>query len=305
MKTTLNSIKENYSKGLQFGGWGAFGGGIGSLLSELTRSEPSTSLIGAILSTGIWFAIIGGTIALFLLMGYSSYLKRGWRIGESSKKGILPGVLAGLVAGAIAQIIYSLVGVMIAQSAQSTDGLIVMIEVARVICWGIAGGLLGFSLSFRIPNLGKMRGFFGGGVGGIIGGILFIFITLLLGEVIGRLLGISAIGFFIGVMIILVEAVFRSAWLVVKWSANEEKTLSLGSEPILLGCADHAHIYLRQDQGYAPVTAKVYMEKNKILMQYDSKYGEEKGMKKLTHELQNGDQRKLGSVSLEVKNTKH
>ncbi|NBD33285.1 MAG: hypothetical protein GVY17_10035 [Cyanobacteria bacterium] len=289
MKTILNSIKENYSKGLQFGGWGAFGGGIGSLLSELTRSEPSTSLIGAILSTGIWFAIIGGTIALFLLMGYSSYLKRGWRIGESSKKGILPGVLAGLVAGAIAQFIYTIVG---------------PTEVLRVICWGVAGGLLGFGLSFRIPNLGKVRGFFGGGVGGIIGGILFIFITLFLGEVMGRLLGISAIGFFIGVMIILVEAVFRSAWLVVKWSANEEKTLSLGSEPILLGCADHAHIYLRQDQGYAPVTAKVYMEKNKVLMQYDSKYGEEKGMKKLTHELQNGDKRKLGSVSLEVKSTK-
>ncbi|PNW52791.1 UNVERIFIED_CONTAM: hypothetical protein BEN50_10095, partial [Euhalothece sp. KZN 001] len=259
------------------------------LLAELISWDNSTSFVEIVISVGIWFGVIGGLISIFLLMGYSSYLKRGWRIGESTKKGILPGVLAGFIAGAIAQSTYTIIG---------------PTELLRVICWGIAGGLLGLGLSFRIPNLGKIRGLGGGGIGGIIGGILFIFISFLLGEVIGRLLGISAIGFLIGLMIILVEAAFREAWLVVKWSANEQKTLSLGSEPILLGCADNAHIYLRQDQGYTPITAKVYLDKNQIFMQYNSDYGEKKGMKKLIHKLQNGDQRKLGSVSLEVKRTK-
>lgn len=288
MEGIVQRIKENYSKALQFGGWGALGGAFGSLLGELIGRDPSTSVIALIMRVGAWFGVIGGTIAIALLMGYSSYLKRGWRIGESTKKGILPGILAGFVAGAIAQLAF----------------LMGPTEVLRVICWGIAGGLLGLGLSFRIPNLGKLRGFGGGGIGGIIGGILFIFISILLGEIMGRLLGISAIGFFIGVMIILVEAAFREAWLIVKWSANEQKTLSLGSEPILLGCAENTHIYLRQDQGYAPITAKVYMDNNKILMQYDSEYGEQKGMKKLIHELENGDKRKLGSVSLEVKSAK-
>ncbi|AFZ50010.1 hypothetical protein [Dactylococcopsis salina] len=289
MTAILTSIKENSAQALQFGGWGALGGAIGSLLAELISWDNSTSFVEIIISVGIRFGVIGGLISIFLLMGYSSYLKRGWRIGESIKKGILPGVLAGFIAGAIAQSTYTIIG---------------PTELLRVICWGIAGGLLGLGLSFRIPNLGKIRGLGGGGIGGIIGGILFIFISFLLGEVIGRLLGISAIGFLIGLMIILVEAAFREAWLVVKWSANEQKTLSLGSEPILLGCADNAHIYLRQDQGYTPITAKVYLDQNQIFMQYNSDYGEKKGMKKLIHKLQNGDKRKLGSVSLEVKRTK-
>ena len=289
MKAIVKSIKENYSQALQFGGWGALGGAIGSLLGELVSENNSASFLEIVISVGIWFGVIGSSIAIFLLMGYSSYLKRGWRIGESSRKGILLGFLAGFIAGSIAQFTYTTIG---------------PTEVLRVICWGIAGGLLGLGLSFRIPNLGKIRGFLGGGIGGIVGGILFILISFLLGQVIGRLLGISAIGFLIGLMIILVEAAFREAWLIVKWSANEQKTLSLGSEPILLGCADNAHIYLRQDQGYAPITAKVYVDQNKIFMQYNSDYGEQKGMKKLLHELQNGDQRKLGSVSLEVKQTK-
>ena len=304
MTAILTSIKENYSQALQFGGWGALGGAIGSLLAELISWDNSTSFVEIVISVGIWFGVIGGLISIFLLMGYSSYLKRGWRIGESIKKGILPGVLAGFIAGLIAQFTYTMIGLTITESAALGDTLIVFIEVSRVICWGIAGGLLGLGLSFRIPNLGKIRGFGGGGIGGIIGGILFIFISFVLGEVIGRLLGISAIGFLIGLMIILVEAAFREAWLVVKWSANEQKTLSLGSEPILLGCADNAHIYLRQDQGYTPITAKVYLDQNQIFMQYNSDYGEKKGMKKLIHKLQNGDKRKLGSVSLEVKRTK-
>lgn len=285
MKNLVKIIQQNYQKALQFGGWGALGGAVGSLLAEFVGRGESTSLIALVISVGIWFAIIGGTIAIALLMGYSSYLKRGWRIGEAIKKGILPGLIAGFIAGAIAQFTYTSIG---------------PTEVLRVICWGIAGGLLGFGLSFRIANLGKIRGFSGGGIGGIIGGILFIFISFVLGEVMGRLLGLSAIGFFIGVMIIIVEAAFRKAWLVVKWSANEEKTISLGSDPILLGYSDQSHIYLRQDQGYAPVTAKIYVDKNKIFLQYDPEYGEKKGMKKLTHELDHGDKRKLGSVSLEV-----
>ena len=299
MKAIIKSIKENYSQALQFGGWGALGGVIGSLLSQLMLSQLTRITAAAVIpSTVIWldfvirFAIIGAMIAIFLLIGYSSYLKRGWRIGEAIKKGILPGLIAGFIAGAIEQSTYTIIG--------PTE--VLTVEVLTVIFWGIAGGLLGLGLSFRIPNLGKIRGFLGGGIGGLIGGILDIFISsFLLGQVMGILLRISAISFFIGLMIILVEVAFREAWLIVKWSANEQKTLSLGSEPILLGCADHAHIYLRQDQGYAPITAKIFMEKYEIFMEYELKYGQKKGMKNLTHQLKSGDQRKFGSVLLEVK----
>ena len=303
MKAIVKRIKENSSQALQIGYWGAFGGGMGSLLIDLIRgplstyfrraiAPLSTSFFSSLFSLGIWYATISGMITLSLLMGYSSYLKRGLRIGESIIQGILLGLFTGFCVYLIAEFIYSY-------------NLISPTNFLGMIFWGIAGGLLGSGFSFLIPNFVRIRGFLGGGIGGIIGYILSSFIFSLLGGAMGRLLGLSALGFLIGLMIILVEVAFRPAWLVVKWSSNEDRTLSLGSKPILLGCAAHADIYLRQDQGYAPVTAKVYMEKNKILMQYNSKYGEEEGMKKLTHELQNGDKLKFGSVSLEVESTNH
>ena len=36
-------------------------------------------------------------------------------------------------------------------------------------------------------------------------------------------------------------------------------------------------------------------------MQYASEYGDAKGMKKLSHKLENGDKRKLGNITIEVK----
>lgn len=289
-KSITNSLVANYQQALLFGAWGAVGGSIGSLVSEVMMygvdRSASSSNIEVAIRVGIWFGLIGAVISIALLFGYSLYLKRGFRIVEAIKQGILPGFLAGLIAGAIAQSTYTTIG--------STEFL-------RVICWGIAGGLLGFGLSFRIPNLGKLRGLGGGTLGGVIGGCLFILFTFLTNVVIGRLLGLAAIGFFIGLMIVLVEAVFREAWLVVHWTPSEKTTISLGNKPILIGSSEDAHIYLRKDQGYPAITAKIYLEKGKIIMQFDEEMQKLKPMKILKHELSNGDRRKLGSVTFEVK----
>jgi Ca-activated chloride channel family protein len=286
----IKNILANYKKALQFGAWGAAGGSIGSLVGELLRvgldRHSFASWIALAIKTGIWFGVIGAYISITLLVGYSWYLKRGLRVGQSAKAGILPGFIAGWVAGAIAQGTYTTVG---------------PTEVLRVICWGIAGGLLGLGLSFRIPNLGHLRGLAGGIVGGLIGGCLFILFTFLIGVVAGRLLGLAAIGFFIGLMIILVEAVFREAWLVVHWTPTEQKTISLGTKPVLIGSSLDAHIYLRKDQGYPPITAKIYTEGKKIVMAFDEEMRKLKNMKILRQELANGDRRKLGNVVIEVK----
>jgi len=286
----VKKILANYKQALQFGVWGAAGGGIGSLIGELVmlgrELNFSASFLTLAINTGIWFGVIGVCISITLLLGYSLYLKRGFRVVQSTKAGILPGFLAGFVSGAIAQGIYTAIG---------------PTEVLRVICWGIAGGLLAIGLSFRIPNLGRWRGLAGGAVGGFIGGCLFIFFTLLIGLVAGRLLGVIAIGFFIGLMIVLVEAVFREAWLVVRWTATEEKTISLGTKPVLIGSSYDAHIYLRKDQGYPPIAAKIYTEDKKIIMQFSQEMQQLKSMKILRQELKNGDRRKLGDVMIEVK----
>ena len=286
-QTFTQNIIDNSKQALQLGLWGAIGGSVGSILADiiLYRSENlEATFMTLIVTIGFWFAIIGLSIAFSLLLGYSWYLKRGLRWQESFKSAILPGLLSGLIAGSIAQAIFTLLGAT---------------EILRVICWGIAGGLLGLGLSFRIPNLGKWRGLGGGFIGGIIGGCLFIFFSLLIGEIFGRIFGLAAIGFFIGLMIILMEAAFRKAWLIVHYSPNEQKTVTLGSQPVILGSSHKAHIYLPLSQGYTPTTAKIIVENKQIWIQFDATYGHK--MKQLTQKLTNGDKRKLGNISLEIK----
>ena len=61
------------------------------------------------------------------------------------------------------------------------------------------------------------------------------------------------------------------------------------------GSGDHAR------RGYAPITAQVFQKGEIIIMQYNSSYGQAKGMKKLEHQLKDGDRRKFGQITLEVK----
>jgi Ca-activated chloride channel family protein len=284
-KNFLKNILDNSQQALQLGLWGATGGSIGSIIGDMILSgENETTFMAIVIMTGFWFAIIGLSIALSLLLGYSCYLKRGIRWGESLKSALLPGLLSGLIAGSIAQGIFSLLGAT---------------EILRVICWGIAGGLLGYGLSFRIPNLDKIRGLGGGFLGGIIGGCLFIGFSFITGEIIGRIFGLAAIGFFIGLMIVLIEAVFREAWVIVHYGENEQKSVSLGSQPVILGSSNKAHIYLPKSQGYTPITAKIFLENKQIFINFDAEYGQK--MKHLTQELKNGDKRKLGNIAIEIK----
>jgi hypothetical protein len=138
------------------------------------------------------------------------------------RDGVGIGLVAGGIAGAIAQYTYTSIG--------PTEAL-------RILCWGIVGGLLGFGLSFRGPNLGRWRGLGGGFIGGLCGGTIFVLLVIASGlpETIGRLFGTAVIGFFIGLMIVLIESVFREAWLEVRYNPREVRTVSLGKEPVSIG----------------------------------------------------------------------
>jgi hypothetical protein len=182
-----------------------------------------------------------------LLAGQAYYLKRRLQSGEAVKGGVV-GFLAGAVAGAIAQSIYGGIGAN---------------EVLRIICWGIAGGLLGYGLSFRIPNVGGQRGLLGGAVGGVIGGGLFIALTFgLRDDVVGRLVGVTAIGFCIGLMIALVEAVLREVWLEVRYGPKEARVVSLGREPVSIGGDRACTIYA---QNAPPLALRYRLEEGRIV----------------------------------------
>jgi hypothetical protein len=236
---TLSRINiDSWRRASYFGVWGAGGGLVGAVLCEiLDIGGGRGTFVELMVKVGFWFGIIGALIAGAILLGHLIYAARSFSATLVSSNilrlalGAGFGFISGFIAGAVAQGLYTGIG---------------PTEVLRTICWGTAGGLLGIALSFRIPNLTAFRGFAGGFAGGIVGGIVFIGISLGGSQAFGRLFGIAIIGFAIGLMIMLADALFRKAWIEVRYGPRETRTLTLGPEPLRVGSdAGHCAIYVK------------------------------------------------------------
>ena len=278
MKRNLSALK----KALQFGISGAVGGFAGNLITEpfVQRLTGSASFPDSVLSTARWFGLVGGGIATAIMFGYYYYIKGKPQIKQALKNGGLFGLIAGAISGAIAEAIYSGIG----------DG---DNELLRVICWGIAGSLLGLGLAQRIPNLGSLRGMGGGGVGGVLGGCLFILFGYNLSDTAGRLAGCAAIGFWIGIMLVVAETLFNKAWLVISYDTGANRTLTLGSEPITFGSDENLSIICIPN--VSPLAMRFQLEAGQIVCEnVDSG---------AVSYLRSGDQKKIGNCTITVGNS--
>ncbi len=278
MKRNLSAI----TKALQFGVSGAVGGFVGNLITEpfmkFDRLSASVSFFESVLSTARWFGLVGGGIATAIMFGYYYYIKGKPQIKSALLNGGLFGLIAGAVSGAIAEAIYSGLGPN---------------ELLRVICWGIAGSLLGLALSKRIPNLGMLRGAGGGGVGGVLGGCLFILFAYTLSGTVGRLAGCGAIGFWIGIMLVVAETLFNKAWLVISYDNGVNRTLTIGAEPVTFGSDDNLSIICIPN--ISPLAMRFQLEAGQIVCEnFDSGA--------VTY-LRSGDQKKLGNCTITVGNS--
>ncbi|MEG3870180.1 hypothetical protein [Microcoleus sp. Z1_B5] len=278
MKRNLSALK----KALQFGISGAVGGFVGNLITEpfmqgLTGSE---SVFDSVFSTARWFGLVGGGIATAIMFGYYYYIKGKPQIKQALKNGGVFGLIAGAISGAIAEGIYSGIG----------DG---NNELLRVICWGIAGSLLGLGLAQRIPNLGALRGMGGGGVGGVLGGCLFILFAYNLSGTAGRLAGCAAIGFWIGIMLVVAETLFNKAWLVISYDTGANRTLTLGSEPVTFGSDENLSIICIPN--VSPLAMRFELEAGQIVCEnVDSG---------AVSYLRSGDQKRIGNCTITVGNS--
>ena len=237
-----------------------------------------------------WTGILAIGIALALIIGQNFYLRRRLLTASEAGKGFLGSLIAGLLAGFAGQLLFAPV-----------SSFPILVTVSRVLGWTILGTLLGAGMSLFVPNLKMSRALQGGSIGGAMGAIGFLSVSQAFGDIAGRLLGAAIIGFFIGLMIALLEQLSREAWLVIHWNTKEQTKISLGTRPIFLGTSAEAQIPLSKAQGFFPRTAKIIKEGENILMLYEQEYGTAKGMKKLRHELKDGDRRKFGSITIEVK----
>ncbi|MFW6359885.1 MAG: vWA domain-containing protein, partial [Chroococcales cyanobacterium] len=246
-------------------------------------------LVYGTLRIGGWTGFLALGTSLALIVGQNHYLHRRLLSPKDGTLGTIGGLAAGMIAGAIAQLIFL---------PLSTISLLEMI--GRLVGWTILGVLVGGGMSFFVPNLKFNRGVLGGGIGGILGAIAFLVTASVLNAIAGRLIGALILGFFIGLMIAWIEQISRKAVLIVHWTEREKTTISLGEKPILLGSSQDSHVYLRKDQGYPPITAKIYTEADKIILEFDSDYARQKSMKITKQELPDGAKRKLGNLILEV-----
>lgn len=246
------------------------------------------------LRMGGWAGLLALGIALALVAGQNHYLKRRLLTWKSGSVSVILGLLTGLVAGGIGQLLFAPLGTMASDMA-------LLATLGRVVGWTILGALMGLGMSIFVPNLKPRRALVGGAIGGLLGAWGFLGAAAGLGDLIGRLCGAAILGFFIGLMIALMEQLSRSAWLVVHWGKSEQTQISLGSQPILLGSSAEAHVPLSRHQGYPPITAKIFTEGSRIVLQFDAAYAQQRNMKILRQELEDGAKRKLGNIEIEIK----
>ncbi len=237
-----------------------------------------------------WTGILAIGIALALIVGQNFYLRRRLLTASEAGKGFFGSLIAGLLAGFTGQLLFAPV-----------SSFPILVTVSRVLGWTLLGTLLGAGMSLFVPNLKMSRALQGGTIGGAMGAIGFVSVSQAFGDIAGRLLGAAIIGFFIGLMIALLEQLSREAWLLIHWNPKEQTKILLGTRPIVLGTAAEAQIPLSKAQGFFPRTAKILKEGETIVMLYDQEYGTAKGMKNLRHELKDGDRRKFGPITIEVK----
>lgn len=324
MRRRLLSLRE---AGLSiFGGLmaGFVAGGVGQLLFFPVATLPYAGAIEGILNWTIASTLFGGLIA---------FTKSNLKL----KRCLIVGGITGAVAGAIPLIINNsfsplisaiILGIGFYQINQSKalgwiagiagfflgqwllfpiSGLPPMIDlVGRIFGWTILGALVGMGTSFFVPNLKLNRALMGGSLGGSLGAMGFLIASAILGDISGRLIGATILGFCIGLMIAWAEKkLLRTEdHLVIYWSPQEQRKILLGTRPVTLGSSYESEIHLSKALGFYPVTAKIFKdEDNSIVMQYDDQYAKDKGMKKLIHQLANGDRRKLGNITVEVKSS--
>jgi len=257
-----------------------------------SNSGKNYTIIDVVLSTSGWTAFLAMGISLALIMGQNRYMRLPLLTVRKGIISIFGSLAAGMIAGATGQIVflplYNIAGLEI---------------IGYIVAWVILGALVGGGTKFFVPNLKLKNALWGGTIGGGIGGSGFLLTASIFGDVLGRLSGTSIIGFFIGLMIAWIEQkqLESQPYLLVNWNPTEQTTYLLGTKPILIGSSLNVEIPLNASDGFTPITAKIFKEGENIIMQFDQEYAAIKNMKKTSQDLKVGDTRKLGQITIEVK----
>ena len=198
------------------------------LVHELTVSPPSesrpvVSWRTTFLTAG-WTALLAIGLSLSLVAAQNWYLQRPLLSARQATIVIGGGLFAGTIAGGIGHLFFEITSQHLASG-----------HFSRVMGWLILGAILGRGMAYFIANLPGLRAAIAGSIGAVIAALAFVLITPVVSETAGRLAGAAILGLAIGLMVAIVEAVFREAWLEIKYGANETRNVSLGAEAVSVG----------------------------------------------------------------------
>ncbi len=219
---------------------------------QMLASTGSTRGFQAdMLLAGAWVALVAIFAGIGLVIGQNRHLHRR-PIGPAQMAIIfLGGIVTGVAAGAASQGLFYML-----------SGASEIVVAGRVASWTVLGLGVGFGIGCFVPNLHRHRAAIAGAVGGSFAALCFIMLVPAVGDTIGRLLAAAILGLSIGLMMVLVEAASRNAYVLVHWSANETSSLTLGSSPILIGTSSEAHVLLPEDDDRAGIVARISMEED-------------------------------------------
>ncbi|MFO0967285.1 MAG: hypothetical protein U0793_17120 [Gemmataceae bacterium] len=159
---------------------------------------------------------------------------------------------------------------------------------ATVLGWTVLGSLVGLALAFFVPNLSGLKGFLGGGLGGFAGALFFVVFSSLIGAWLGRWLGALALGFCVGMMVALVESVFRRYWLEVRLGSGEVRTVTLGASRVAVG-SDPLRATIVLPDG-PPIAYRFYLDRGRVVC--EDNHG--------VFKLQAGETQQVGETTITV-----
>jgi hypothetical protein len=247
------------------------------------RAPDRVAGLGATtLIIGLWTGLLAAGLSLALVVGQNYYLRRPLLSARQGAVVFIGGLAAGVIAGVLGQGLFSVV------SQFEAVG-----QAGRVVGWIILGGILGWGMAYVISNLSALRAAIAGAAGGLIGALAFAWISQDVGDLAGRVAGAAILGFAIGLMVAIVEAAFRTAWLEIGYGAKETRSVSLGTEPVIIGGdASACTVYARN----APAVAFRYkLERDQVLC--------EDVAKGRTFAVQPGNRQVVGNLTVTVRAT--
>ncbi|HVA78107.1 MAG TPA: FHA domain-containing protein [Candidatus Binataceae bacterium] len=232
---------------------GLLGGALGWLPVELASHGHSLteqiSSFDAVMSY-VAMAILSGLIGGFILAVGGQQIEWNPATRNNLIRGFVVCLLLALPADYLSNYVFSSM-LSIGGWGLGHPGSGFFLFLGRVLSWVIMGAILGAGVglaSLAMPNIAK--GALGGFIGGFAGGFLFDPINQVTGGGLwSRLIGLSLIGFFIGLFIGLVQELTKMAWVTVEQGRLRGRQFRVEGARATLGRAEENPIGLFGDPG--------------------------------------------------------